>query len=50
MTSRLRWALGAYAVLLLLVTLTLDGTLRLATLIFLGGLVVKTLIAYKAGW
>jgi hypothetical protein len=50
MTTRLAWALAAYAVLLLLVTFTLDGVLRLATYIFLGGLVVRTLIAHKAGW
>jgi hypothetical protein len=50
MTGRLFRALLAYAVLLLLVTFTLDGALRLAMYVFLGGLVVKTLIAHKAGW
>ena len=50
MTSRFLWALGAYAVLALLATLTLDGNLRAAVWILLGGLTVKTCIAYKAGW
>ncbi|HZT29820.1 MAG TPA: hypothetical protein VFA33_08055 [Bryobacteraceae bacterium] len=50
MTTRLLWALGAYALLLLLATFTLEGGLRLATCIFLGGLALRTLIAYKAGW
>jgi hypothetical protein len=42
------WAMAAYAVLALLATLTLDGKMRLAVWIFLGGLALKTLIAYKA--
>lgn len=50
MTTRLLRALGAFTVLLLLAAFTLDGALRLATCIFLGGLLVKTLIAHKAGW
>jgi hypothetical protein len=50
MTSRFLWALGAYAVLALLATFTLDGNLRAAVWILLGGLTVKTCIAYKAGW
>ena len=53
MTARLRrflWALGGLALLALLATFTLDGVIRLATLIFLGGLTLKAFIAYKAGW
>ncbi len=50
MTTRLYWAIGAYAVLALLALFTLDGLLRIAVWIFLGGLAAKTLIAYKAGW
>ena len=48
--TRFLWALGGMAALALLATFTLDGVIRLVTLIFLGGLTVKTLIAYKAGW
>ena len=50
MTTRFLWALGVYAVLALLAAFTLDGTLRTAVWILLGGLTVKTCIAYKAGW
>ncbi len=50
MTKRLIGALAAYAVLALLATFTLDGLLRTAVWIFLGGITLKTLIAYKAGW
>ncbi len=50
MTLRLYSAMGAYAVLALLALLTLDGAWRLGVWIFLGGLAVKTLIAYKARW
>ncbi len=50
MTTRLYWAMGAYAVIALLALFTLDGLLRIAVWIFLGGLAAKTLIAYKAGW
>ena len=39
-----------YAIIALMATFTLDGTLRLAIYILVGGLAVKTLIAYKAGW
>jgi hypothetical protein len=46
--QRLAAAMAAYAVLALLATFTLDGKLRLAVWILLGGLAVKTLIAYKA--
>ncbi len=50
MTTRLYWAMGAYAVLALLASFTLDGVFRIAVWILLGGLAVKTLIAHKAGW
>ena len=50
MTTRFFWALGTYAVLALLAAFTLDGTLRTAVWILLGGLTLKTCIAYKAGW
>ena len=50
MNTRFLWALAAYAVLALLAALTLEGTLRYAVWILLGGLAVKTYIAKKAGW
>ena len=50
MHKRLSFALGCYAVLALLAAFTLDGLFRIAVWIFLGGLTLKTLIAYKAGW
>ena len=50
MTTRFRCALGAYAVLAVLASLTLDGKLLAAVWILLAGLTVKTCIAYKAGW
>ncbi len=45
-----RFALITLGVLALLSIVTLDGVVRLVTLIFLGGLALKTLIARKAGW
>ena len=50
MNTRFLWAMGTYAVLALLAALTLDGLMRDAVWIFLGGLAVKTYIAKKAGW
>jgi len=50
MHKRLPFALACYAVLALLAAFTLDGLFRTAIWIFLGGLTLKTLIAYKAGW
>jgi hypothetical protein len=50
MHKRLSFALACYAVLALLATFTLDGLFRVSVWIFLGGLTLKTLIAYKAGW
>ena len=46
--TRFYLALAAYAVLALLAQFTLDGKLRLGVWILLGGLALKTLIAYKA--
>jgi hypothetical protein len=50
LTTRFYCALGVYAILALLAAFTLDGKLRAAVWILLGGLTVKTCIAYKAGW
>ncbi|HTT61186.1 MAG TPA: hypothetical protein VMG35_05075 [Bryobacteraceae bacterium] len=60
MHKRLSFALGCYAGLALLAWFTLGSAgfyvggrvveLRAAVCIFLGGLTLKTLIAYKAGW
>jgi hypothetical protein len=50
MNTRFLWAMGTYAVLALLAALTLDGLMRDAVWILLGGLTVKTYIAKKAGW
>ena len=47
MEKRFYRAMVSYAVLALLATFTLDGRFRLAVWIFLAGLAVKTLIAYK---
>ena len=50
MNTRFLWAMGTYAILALLAALTLDGLMRNAVWILLGGLAVKTYIAQKAGW
>jgi hypothetical protein len=50
MNTRFLWAMGAYAVLALLAALTLDGMMRYAVCILMGGLALKTYIATKAGW
>jgi hypothetical protein len=50
MQRKLFTAFGAYAVIALLAGLTLDGKLRLAVWILMGGLALKTYIAYKAHW
>ena len=42
--------MAAYAVLALLATFTLEGVMRIAVWILMGGLALKTWIAYKAGW
>ena len=43
-------AMVAFGVLGLLAGFTLDGMIRVACLIFLAGLALKTVIAHKAGW
>jgi hypothetical protein len=50
MRQRLIAAAGAYLTIAVLATFTLDGAFRLAVLILLGGLALKTYIAYRAGW
>jgi hypothetical protein len=45
--QRLAAAMGAYAAIALLAAFTLDGKFRLAVWIFLGGLAIKTWIAWK---
>jgi hypothetical protein len=50
MDTRFLWAMGTYAILALLAALTLEGLMRDAVWILLGGLAVKTYIAKKAGW
>jgi hypothetical protein len=47
MRSRLLAALLAYAFLALLAAVTLEGMMRIAVWVFLGGLAVKTLIASR---
>ncbi len=47
--NRLFAALAAYAALGTAAVLTLDGKLQAIVLIFLGGLALKTFIAYKSG-
>lgn len=46
--QRFQAAMAAFAGLALLAALTLDGKIRLATLIFLVGLALRTAIHYKA--
>ena len=48
MKQRFQMAMTAFAVLALLAGFTLDGKIRLATLIFLAGLALRTAIHYKA--
>lgn len=48
--SRLIGAFSAYALIAIMAAFTLDGLICAAVLILLGGLALKTLIAYKAGW
>ena len=42
--------MGTYAILALLAALTLEGLMRNAVWILLGGLALKTCIAKKAAW
>ena len=46
--KRFYMAMGTYAVLAILAGLTLDGKMRLAVWIFLGGLALRTVIHMKA--
>jgi len=48
MKQRFHAALGSFAALAVLAGFTLDGKIRLATLIFLGGLALRTAIHYMA--
>lgn len=48
MLKRFYLAMAAYGVLALMAGFTLDGKFRLGVWIFLGGLALKTCIAYKA--
>jgi hypothetical protein len=50
MNKRLMAALAAYAVLIGTGVWLLHGKMLYALLILFGGLVVKTLVAAKAGW
>ncbi len=50
MNKRLMAALAAYAVLIAIGVWLLHGKMLYALLIVFGGLIVKTLIAAKAGW
>lgn len=43
-TPRFLAAMGTYALLAALAVLTLDGPIRLATWVFLGGLALKTVL------
>ena len=43
-------AMASYAVLALIAGFALDGKMRIALWILLGGLAVKTVIARFAGW
>jgi len=46
MKRRFYAALATYVVLAGLASITLDGNIRLATLVFLGGLALKTFLHY----
>ena len=50
MKSKFAVAMGIYALLALIAVGILQGQFRLAVLILLGGLAVKTWIARAAGW
>ena len=50
MRSKFAVAMMVYAVLALTGIFVLDGKVRLAILILLGGLAIKTVIARGAGW
>ena len=51
MKTKLITALSAYAALAVLADFTLDGgLLRNAVWVLMGGLAIKTYVAYRAGW
>jgi len=50
MKARFLGAMACYAILALLASVSLNGAIRTAVWIFLGGLAVKTWIAYAAKW
>jgi hypothetical protein len=51
MTKRLMAAMSTYAALAVLAAFTLDGgIMRNFVWILLGGLALKTYVAYRAGW
>jgi hypothetical protein len=51
MNKRLLTAMSAYAAIAVLAAFTLDGgLLRNAVWVLMGGLALKTYIAYRAGW
>ena len=45
MNRRFRYAMLAYVALAILASLTLDGLIRIATLVVLGGFALKTYLA-----
>jgi hypothetical protein len=50
MTKRYLRAMISYAVIAALAAFTLEGKLRIAVLLVMAALAIKTHIAYKAGW
>ncbi|MCU1257858.1 MAG: hypothetical protein JWO80_743 [Bryobacterales bacterium] len=50
MSTKFIAAMIVYAVLAVVAAFWIEGTLRIAVWILLGGLALKTLIAKKAGW
>lgn len=50
MKQRFVIAMALYAVLAAGAVFLLDGTIRIAILVLLGGLAIKTCIALAAGW
>jgi hypothetical protein len=43
-------AMAVYALIALVATFWIEGTLRTAVWILIGGLALKTIVARKAGW
>ena len=50
MNKRLAIALGSYAILIAIASLTLHGKILQGSLLLFAALIAKTLIAWKAGW